>query len=190
MKRILVIDNYDSFTFNLVHLIEKVSSEVKVDVIRNDEIDLQIVLNYDGVVLSPGPGIPHEAGSLLDVIKMFRGKLPLFGVCLGHQAIGIADGASLINLEKVFHGVSTSINVVDDDTILLRNVPSSFRVGRYHSWVIDGALSEGLRITARDDQGNIMAMESKHERLYGVQFHPESIMTEYGEQIMSNFLTS
>lgn len=190
MKRVLVIDNYDSFTFNLVHLIEKVSAEVKVDVVRNDEIDFQVILNYDGVVLSPGPGIPQEAGRLLDVIGMLRGKLPIFGVCLGHQAIGFSDGASLINLEKVFHGVATKISVVEDDTILLRHVPSVFQAGRYHSWVIDGAVSKGFRITARDEEGNVMAMESKEERLYGVQFHPESIMTEYGEQIMRNFLNS
>ena len=191
MKKILVFDNYDSFTYNLVHLIEKVGENVSVDVFRNDKIALDDVEKYDAIVISPGPGIPEEAGLLLDLLKRFRGKKPIFGVCLGQQAIAVAAGAKLINLEKVFHGVASDIHVVASDGIILKGIETPFPAGRYHSWVIDEkTLPAEYVITARDADGNIMAIENQAKKIYGVQFHPESIMTPSGESIMLNFLNN
>lgn len=187
MKKLLVFDNYDSFTYNLVHLIEKVS-EIPFEVHRNDQIPLQDIERFDKILLSPGPGLPSEAGILLEVIKKYAKTKSIFGVCLGLQAIGEAFGGQLENLKNVYHGVATPINVIKKD-IIFKDCPDNFSVGRYHSWVVSKHhLPEELKITAVDEQGFIMAM--KHETLdvRGVQFHPESILSEYGETILRNWL--
>ena len=191
MNKILVFDNYDSFTYNLVHLIEKVSHDVVVEVFRNEKISLDEIEKYDRIVISPGPGIPEEAGLLLEVIKRFKGKKPIFGVCLGQQAIAVEAGAKLINLDKVFHGVATDMHSINSGGVILNGIETPFLAGRYHSWVIDEkTLPVEYVITARDADGNIMAIENRSEKIYGVQFHPESIMTPSGESIMLNFLNS
>lgn len=188
--RILILDNYDSFTYNLVHEIGRICPDATINVILNDQIETDICFNYDCIILSPGPGIPEEAGQLLDVIKVCSGKIPLLGVCLGHQALAIAHNGSLINLDKVFHGVSSPMNCVVNNSVLFRDVPQVFEAGRYHSWVINESdLDESFIITARDNDGNIMAIEDVKRRIFGVQFHPESIMTPNGKQILFNFLS-
>jgi anthranilate synthase component 2 len=194
--KILVFDNYDSFTYNLVHLVEKLIHG-KVDVFRNDEIAMEKVKAYDKIILSPGPGIPSEAGMLLPLIKEYASGKSILGVCLGHQAIGEAFGATLTNLSTVYHGVATKINLVNNkndalspsrDT-LFRNLPDSIEVGRYHSWVVDEKnFPEELAITARDANGYIMALQHKRYDVQGVQFHPESVLTPDGETIISNWL--
>ncbi|GAB4133643.1 MAG: aminodeoxychorismate/anthranilate synthase component II [Bacteroidia bacterium] len=185
---ILVLDNYDSFTFNLVHLVEMVSGTAPV-VFRNDEVDTEAASEFDKIILSPGPGIPSEAGVLLPMIRRYAREKPILGVCLGHQAIGEAFGASLLNLESVFHGVATDILTDEQPGEIFSGFPSTFKAGRYHSWVIDPlTLPAELRITATDRKGNIMAIEHQHLPVYGVQFHPESIMTEYGLLLMKNFI--
>jgi anthranilate synthase component 2 len=186
--KILVFDNYDSFTYNLVHLVEKITHE-KVDVYRNDEITLEGVNAYDKIILSPGPGVPSEAGLLLPLIKEYAASKSILGVCLGHQAIGEAFGGSLINLDTVFHGVATPIRILNKDAEILKGLGDSVDVGRYHSWIVDDKnLPEELEITAVDDNGYIMAMQHKSYDVQGVQFHPESILTDCGEQIMRNWL--
>ncbi len=190
MEKILVFDNYDSFTYNLVHLVEKVAPDVKVEVVRNNELQLEHAATYDRIILSPGPGIPEEAGDLLALIKMYKGKKPILGVCLGQQAICIAEGGKLINLDKVYHGVATPMQV-NEGSVLFANVKSGFNAGRYHSWVIDEmTLPNNYKVTVRDSQNQVMAIEDAAQKIFAVQFHPESIMTEYGEQIMLNFLNA
>ena len=190
MQKILVFDNYDSFTYNLVHLVEKVAADVKVDVVRNDEFPLENANAYDRIILSPGPGIPEEAGDLLALIKMYKGRKPILGVCLGQQAICVAEGGKLINLDKVYHGVATPMQI-NEGSVLFQKVKSGFNAGRYHSWVIDETtLPENYKVTARDSNNQVMAIEDAAQKVYAVQFHPESIMTEFGEQIMLNFLNS
>lgn len=191
MEKILVFDNYDSFTYNLVHLIEKVSDKVEVDVVRNDQLPIGEAEKYDRIILSPGPGIPEEAGALLPLINHYRGRKPILGVCLGQQAIAVAEGGKLINLDEVYHGIATQMRVPVRNTVLFRNLETGFFAGRYHSWVVDEAtLSPKYTVTARDEKGLVMAIENRAERIYGVQFHPESIMTDCGDQIMLNFLNS
>lgn len=191
MEKILVFDNYDSFTYNLVHLIEKVSDKVQVDVVRNDQLKLEDAEKYDRIILSPGPGIPEEAGDLIALINKCRGRKPILGVCLGQQAIAVAEGGKLINLDEVYHGVATRMKVTGPDTTLFRKLETGFFAGRYHSWVVDEkTLPAKYAVTARDEKGYIMAIENRAEKIYGVQFHPESIMTECGEEIMKNFLNS
>lgn len=186
--KILVFDNYDSFTYNLVHLIEKVSDH-ELEVHRNDKIELKDIERFDKIVLSPGPGIPSEAGILLDVIREYAAKKSILGVCLGQQAIGEVFGGSLVNLDKVFHGVATTVEVVKED-ILFKNVPKKFKAGRYHSWVIsEKNFPDALEVTVKDEFGNIMALHHKTLDVRGVQFHPESILTEYGEQMIYNWLS-
>ena len=188
MMKILVFDNYDSFTYNLVHLVEKIL-HTKVDVFRNDAITLDKVQAYDKIILSPGPGVPTEAGLLLPLIKQYAATKSILGVCLGHQAIGQAFGGSLINLDTVFHGVATPIQIIKEDTPILRGLKNPVEVGRYHSWIVDDkTLPQELEITAVDDNGYIMAMQHKNYDVQGVQFHPESILTPCGEQIMRNWL--
>ncbi len=188
MKRILVFDNYDSFTYNLVHLVEKITN-AKVEVFRNDKIDLKEVAVFDKIILSPGPGIPEEAGLLIPLIRKYAATKSILGVCLGHQAIAVALGGKLAQLENVFHGVSTNIKQEENSGFLFSGLPKLFNVGRYHSWVVDEKeLSPELAITARDEFGNIMAIQHKNFDVSGVQFHPESIMTEYGEELMRNFI--
>jgi anthranilate synthase component II len=194
--KVLVFDNYDSFTYNLVHLVHQVAN-VKVDVFRNDEISLEKVKDYDKIILSPGPGIPSEAGMLLPLVKEYAATKSILGVCLGHQAIGEAFGGQLVNLKNVFHGVATPVtiasgniteNVEPSEGGLFTGLPSVFPVGRYHSWVLsDDELPSELRITARDENGYIMALEHKNYDVQGVQFHPESVLTPSGETILKNW---
>ncbi|MBB4805091.1 anthranilate synthase component 2 [Chryseobacterium defluvii] len=186
--KVLVFDNYDSFTYNLVQIIERVLNE-KVDVFRNDEISLKEIGKYDKIVLSPGPGIPEEAGILLDLIKEYASTKSILGVCLGQQAIAEAFGGSLINLSEIFHGVATTAELVKKDTKLFRNLSSGLEVGRYHSWAVNpDSFPEELEITAVDNDGMIMALQHKTYDVHGVQFHPESILTPDGEIIIKNFL--
>ena len=185
--KLLVLDNYDSFTYNLVHLIEKVS-EIPFDVIRNDKISIDAVKAYDKILLSPGPGLPKDAGIMPELIKQYGSSKSILGVCLGLQAIGEAYGGSLKNLETVFHGIATPINIISEDTIF-NSCPKTFTVGRYHSWVINNnQLPTELQITATDEQGNIMALKHRTHDVRGVQFHPESILSEYGEMMIHNWL--
>jgi anthranilate synthase component 2 len=185
--KILVFDNYDSFTYNLVHLVEKITHQ-KVTVVRNDQIALEEVEGYDKIILSPGPGIPSEAGLLLPLIKQYASSKPILGVCLGHQAIGEAFGANLENLSTVYHGVATPINI-DNNNYLFTGLDDSIEVGRYHSWVISNKnLPTVLKVTATDENGLIMAIEHESYDVCGVQFHPESVLTPSGEAIIKNWL--
>lgn len=187
-SKILVFDNYDSFTYNLVQMIEQIIGG-KVDVRRNDQITLAEVDQYDKIILSPGPGIPSEAGILLDLIKEYAPKKKMFGVCLGQQAITEAFGGSLINLSEIYHGVATDVEVTKDDTLLFQNLPKTIEAGRYHSWAVSNDnFPEELEITAVDDKGMIMALKHKSYDVHAVQFHPESILTPDGEVILRNFL--
>ncbi|QJB33440.1 aminodeoxychorismate/anthranilate synthase component II [Chitinophaga oryzae] len=185
---ILVFDNYDSFTYNLVHLVEKLVNG-KVTVVRNDEIPLEKVNGYDKIILSPGPGIPEEAGLLLPLIKEYAPSKSIFGVCLGLQAIGQAFGGSLINLREVYHGVATNVKIISDEGRLFKGMPRDIQAGRYHSWVIDKAtLPADFTLTAEDEEGFIMALQHNKYDVSGVQFHPESVLTPQGEQILKNWL--
>lgn len=186
--KVLVLDNYDSFTYNLVQYIQEIL-EQKIDVYRNDEIELDAIEAYDFIILSPGPGLPKDAGIMPALIKRYAATKSMLGVCLGHQAIGEAFGASLENLTHVFHGVETPVEVVVDDEPLFQNIPSSFQAGRYHSWVVAKEdLPNDFEITAVDKDGVIMAMRHREYDVRGVQFHPESIMTEYGRKMLENLL--
>lgn len=184
---ILVLDNYDSFTFNLVQYIQEILGQ-KVDVFRNDAIALEAVAVYDAIVLSPGPGLPSEAGIMPELLNRFAPEKAILGVCLGHQAIGEAFGAQLENLAQVYHGVETPITVADPEEPLFMDIPGQFQAGRYHSWVVRReTLPESLLVTAVDSQGAIMAMRHREYNVRGVQFHPESIMTAYGRKMLENF---
>jgi anthranilate synthase component 2 len=191
--KILVFDNYDSFTYNLVHLIEKILHQ-KVEVFRNDEIALEKVNEYDKIILSPGPGIPSEAGMLLPLIKEYASKKSILGVCLGHQAIGEVFGGKLINLSTVYHGVATPIKVNKEINSgkshdVFAELPDTISVGRYHSWIIsDENFPKELEVTARDENNLIMGVRHKTFDVTGVQFHPESVLTPDGEKIMRNWL--
>jgi anthranilate synthase component II len=193
--KILVFDNYDSFTYNLVHLVEKITGE-KTDVFRNDQIPLEDVQGYDKIILSPGPGIPSEAGLLLPLIKKYAASKSILGVCLGHQAIGEAFGGNLVNLATVYHGVALPVfirqskaDLPSANADLFRGVRDGFMAGRYHSWAIDPAgFPDALEVTATDASGHIMALRHKTYDVLGVQFHPESVLTPNGEQIMRNWL--
>lgn len=188
-KTVLVIDNYDSFTYNLVHLINEVGYEAEVW--RNDKFALADVEKYDKILLSPGPGIPEEAGLLLDVIKAYAPTKSIFGVCLGQQAIAEAFGATLYNLGRPMHGIATPVTVVDGDEPLFWECPQTINVGRYHSWVVSkDNFPSCLKITARDHKNEIMALRHETLDVRGVQFHPESVLTEFGKQMMENWLTS
>ncbi len=186
--KILVLDNYDSFTYNLVQYIQEILGR-KVDVVRNDAISLDAVDAYDTIVLSPGPGVPGQAGIMPGLIRRYAPTKAILGVCLGHQAIGEAFGGQLENLSRVFHGVDTPIRVTDTEEPLLRGIDPVFRAGRYHSWVVQRHnLPASLTVTAEDEAGVIMALRHVDYNLRGVQFHPESMMTEVGMQILENFL--
>lgn len=186
-KKLLILDNYDSFTYNLLHLVEKVS-DISVDVIRNDKIRLEDVNNYDKIILSPGPGLPKEAGIMPELLKKYSSSKSILGVCLGMQAIAENFNSKLKNLETVVHGMATSIEVIQKDFIF-ENCPKQFNVGRYHSWVVDSAgLNPDLIVTAVDENKNIMALKHKTLNVRGVQFHPESILSEYGAEIIGNWL--
>lgn len=187
--KIVVIDNYDSFTYNLVHYLEDLNAEVTV--FRNDEFELEALEKFDKIVLSPGPGIPDEAGLLKEVIKKYAPTKSILGVCLGQQAIGEVFGGRLTNLEKVYHGVATKVTKVVDDT-LFTSLPDSIEVGRYHSWVVDteGFPHDVLEITSIDENGQIMSLRHREYDIKGVQYHPESVLTAHGKQILQNWLTS
>lgn len=185
--KILVFDNYDSFTFNLVHLIQKVSN-ASIEVFRNDEIELEKIKEFDKIVLSPGPGLPKDAGLLLPLIKEYASSKSILGVCLGHQAIAESFGATLVNLSAVFHGVATPIKIVNKN-ILFQNIGTEMLVGRYHSWVVSkDNFPKELEITAVDENDYIMALQHKFFDVQAVQFHPESILTPNGEMIIKNWL--
>jgi anthranilate synthase component 2 len=187
--KLLLLDNYDSFTYNLVHLIEKVS-DIEIEVFRNDEISIDEIEKYDKILLSPGPGLPKDAGIMPELLKRYSSTKSILGVCLGLQAIGESFGANLMNLDTVFHGLATPITVNVED-IIFNNCPKTFTVGRYHSWVVDTHFfPENLQITATDENGNIMALKHKIYDVRGVQFHPESILSEYGEILIKNWLNS
>ncbi len=182
--KIVIIDNYDSFTYNLSHLVKELG--VEVTVVRNDQFALPELEAYDKIILSPGPGIPSEAGLLLDVIRTYAGKKPMLGVCLGHQAIGECFGAQLTNLSEVFHGVATEGTQFGNDPIFA-GLPQRITMGRYHSWVVskDG-LPSCLEITAESDEGQIMALRHKEYDIHGIQFHPESVLTPEGRKMIEN----
>lgn len=187
MKNILILDNYDSFTYNIVHLVNELG--YKTDVFRNDRITLEEVGKYDRIILSPGPGIPSEAGILMDVIKEYASSKSILGICLGEQAIGECFGAGLQNLTEVFHGVCTPIRVVSPDRIFDGLDDIQLEVGRYHSWVVSrDNFPECLTVTAEDEQGRIMALAHKTYDVRGVQFHPESILTSRGADMVRNWL--
>jgi anthranilate synthase component 2 len=188
MKKILVIDNYDSFTYNLVHCIEKLTGS-RPDVFRNDEIAIEDIKDYDKILLSPGPGIPEEAGICIDAIRTWAAEKSILGVCLGHQAIGMAFGGSLINLVNVYHGLATPVNIIEKRDPLFRDLPESILAGRYHSWVVAReGIPECLNITCIDENNFIMGISHRTYDVRGVQFHPESVLTENGLQIINNWL--
>lgn len=184
--KIAIIDNYDSFTYNLSHLVKELGAEVTV--YRNDQFEMPVLQQFDKIILSPGPGIPSEAGLLLDVIKEYAGKKPILGVCLGHQAIGESFGAKLTNLSEVFHGVATPCHLTTRD-YLFEGLPDTFEIGRYHSWVVDkNNLPECLEVTGVSDEGFIMSLRHKEYDIRGIQYHPESVLTSSGRQILNNWL--
>ena len=186
--KILVIDNYDSFTYNLVHVIRKISG-FPVKVVRNDEFELEEVAEYDKIVLSPGPGIPEEAGLLKPVIQKYASGKSILGVCLGHQAIAEVFGARLINMERVIHGMATPVTVVNRTGNLFNGIPDTFEAGRYHSWIVDHTdLPDCLEVTGVDDENRTMSLHHREYDVQGVQFHPESVLTPCGERIMRNWL--
>ena len=184
--RIVIIDNYDSFTYNLAHLVKELGAEVEV--LRNDQFQIEDLLPYDKIILSPGPGIPSEAGLLLDVIRQYAPIKPILGVCLGHQAIGEYFGGHLTNLSQVFHGVSSTISVTTPDYIY-NELPYHIEVGRYHSWVVDTqAFPDCLEITSVSEEGQIMSLRHRQYDVRGIQYHPESVLTPDGQKIISNWL--
>lgn len=186
--KILLINNYDSFVYNLYHLIKGVSPDSSIDVKFNDEIDVEQASCYDRIIISPGPGIPSEAGNLSQIISSLYSKIPMLGVCLGHQAIGEVFGAQIYCMEKPLHGVKSTISIIDNSG-LFHALPSRISVGRYHSWLLsDTNFPSQLKITAIDQEGNIMAFSHRQYDIHGVQFHPESIMTPSGHNILANFL--
>lgn len=186
--KILVIDNYDSFVYNIIHIIRELGYGEELDVVRNDKITIGEVAKYDKILLSPGPGIPAEAGILQDVVREYGSSKSILGVCLGHQGIGEVYGAELYNLDEVVHGLATVTRIVKQD-ILFEGLPESFMTGRYHSWAIDPSSDlSSLVVTGVDEKGNIMAIRHKEYDVRGVQFHPESVLTEHGKKILENWL--
>lgn len=187
--KILVLDNYDSFVYNLVHYIRQLGF-TDVDVFRNDKIALEDVAKYDKILLSPGPGIPEEAGIMLDLIKQYGASKSIMGVCLGHQAIAEAFGSALENMEEVLHGVGNKMEVVADD-VIYNGLPTDFEVGRYHSWQVKkDSLGDTFKLTAVDENGNVMSMRHNSLDIVGVQYHPESVLTEHGLKIVENWLNN
>lgn len=182
---VLVIDNYDSFTYNLVHYLEEL--DCKVTVKRNDQLTLDEVDAFDKIVLSPGPGIPDEAGLLKDIISKYSATKSIFGVCLGQQAIAEVFGGSLINLDQVYHGTATKISIIEED-VLFEGIPEEIEVGRYHSWVVHPDLPEVLVVTSVDENGQVMSLRHKEYDVSAVQFHPESVLTPHGKKILENWL--
>jgi anthranilate synthase component 2 len=186
--RILVIDNYDSFTYNLVHYLEDLDCDVTV--YRNDEFDIEEIAHFDKILLSPGPGIPDEAGLLKQVIQQYGSTKSIFGVCLGQQAIGEVYGGTLSNLDKVYHGVATNVTKAVNDELLFEGLENEFEVGRYHSWVVDANLPDCLEATSFDENGQLMSLRHKTYDVRGVQFHPESVLTPDGKKMLENWVRS
>ena len=187
--KILLLDNYDSFTYNLAHYLRELTGE-QIPVIRNDQITVDEVDAYDAIVLSPGPGLPKDAGIMPELILRYSPTKKILGVCLGMQAIGEAFGGTLLNLPSVFHGVATTIDILKPDEVLFKGLPAKIDVGRYHSWVVDETkLPPDLEITAADATGRVMALRHKKFDVRGVQFHPESVLTPHGKTMISNWLT-
>jgi anthranilate synthase component 2 len=186
MKKILVIDNYDSFTYNLVHYLEDLNCEVTV--YRNDEFDIDEIASFDKILLSPGPGIPDEAGLLKDVIRKYAPTKSILGVCLGQQAIGEVFGGTLSNLDKVYHGVATNVKKSVTDESLFEGLDDEFEVGRYHSWVVDADLPDVLEATSFEEHGQVMSLRHRTYDVRGVQFHPESVLTPNGKRILENWI--
>ncbi|WP_233899757.1 anthranilate synthase component II [Tenacibaculum piscium] len=188
--KILILDNYDSFTYNLVHMVEDITGNLP-DVFRNDEISIAEIDRYDVIFLSPGPGIPDEAGILKEVIRNYAGKKPIFGVCLGLQAITEVFGGAIENMGEVFHGVATEMEIIKKDAVIFKDIPQKFKAARYHSWTASHKnFPSELMITAKDEQGGIQAIQHKEFNISAVQFHPESILTDVGEQLVRNFLNN
>lgn len=188
--KILLLDNYDSFTYNIAHYLRELTG-APVAVIRNDRIRVEEVEAYDAIVLSPGPGLPADAGIMNEVIKIYSPVKKILGICLGMQAIGEVFGGTLLNLPAVYHGVATTATIIAPDEILFKGLPGKIQVGRYHSWVVNEShLPENLEVTAIDDYGRIMALRHKKYDLRGVQFHPESVLTPEGKTMISNWLNS
>lgn len=186
--RLLLLDNYDSFTYNLAHLLRELGC-ADLTVLRNDKVALSDLGSFDRIVLSPGPGIPSEAGIMPELVREYSSSKPIMGVCLGHQCIAEVFGARLTNMDQVVHGKATAIEIVDDTEGLFKNIPSQISVGRYHSWIVDStSFPEQLIVTAIDQFKQIMALRHRHFNLRGVQFHPESILTEYGAEMLRNWL--
>lgn len=189
MKKLLLLDNYDSFTYNLFHYLEELSPD-EVIVKRNDEISVEEALSFSSIVISPGPGLPSDAGILPDLLQKIGPQHKVLGVCLGMQALTEAGGGALYNMEKVLHGVSTPCFKVDGEDPLFFNLPSSFSVGRYHSWSIDpNRLPADYKVTSKDENGIVLSVSHRSNKWYGVQFHPESLLTEFGKDILSNWLS-
>jgi len=188
MTKVLVIDNYDSFTYNLVHYLKDLDCEVTVK--RNDKLTLEDAEPFDKIVLSPGPGIPDEAGLLKSIIQKYASTKSILGVCLGHQAICEVFGGKIINLQTVFHGVANKINITVNDESLFNGLDKEIEVGRYHSWVVDANLPESLEATSFDENGHVMSLRHKVYDVKGVQFHPESVLTPNGKQILKNWINS
>ena len=188
MTKVLVIDNYDSFTYNLVHYLDDLDCDVTV--MRNDKLNLEDVKPFDKIVLSPGPGIPDEAGLLKAIIKEYAPSKSILGVCLGQQAIGEVFGGRLINLDEVYHGVATNVSVTVNDESLFKGLGNIIEVGRYHSWVVDANLPDELEATSFDENGQVMSLRHKVYDVKGVQYHPESVLTPKGKQILKNWLKS
>lgn len=188
MIKVIIIDNYDSFTYNLSHLLKELGANVTV--VRNDKFRIEELEQYDRIVLSPGPGIPSEAGLMPDVIKAYAGRKPILGICLGHQAIGEAFGARLLNIGNVVHGVATPAHLTAQD-YLFEGLPDELEVGRYHSWVVDDKdLPSCLEVTSRSDDGYIMSLRHRKYDIRGIQFHPESVLTPNGKDIINNWLNN
>lgn len=187
-KKVLVIDNYDSFTYNLVHYLEDLNCDVTV--YRNDKLAIEDVEAFDKIVLSPGPGIPDEAGLLKPIIKKYAATKSIFGVCLGQQAIGEVFGGALVNLDDVYHGVATNVTISVDDEYIFKDLEKNIEVGRYHSWVVSPDLPESLEATSFDANGQVMSLRHKEYDVRGVQYHPESVLTPYGKKILENWVNN
>jgi anthranilate synthase component 2 len=184
--KVLVVDNYDSFVYNIVHLLYEIGV-VEIDVVKNDQLDFSYINQYDKIVLSPGPGIPKNAGMMPQLLSEFASTKSILGICLGHQAIAEHFGTDLINLSEPLHGVASEIEIVEED-YLFENLPKNFKIGHYHSWVVSEAISDDIEILAKDELGNIMAIKHKKYNVHGLQFHPESILTENGKTILTNWI--
>ena len=186
--KVLVVDNYDSFVYNIVHLLYEIGV-AEIDVIKNDQLDFSDINQYDKIVLSPGPGIPKNAGMMPQLLSEFVSTKSILGICLGHQAIAEHFGTDLINLSAPLHGVASEIEIVKED-YLFENLPKNFKIGHYHSWVVSEAISDDLEVLAKDELGNIMAIKHKKYDVRGLQFHPESILTENGKTILTNWINN